>query len=277
VARFDDAEYRQFREWLVQQYGLDFGPERRDILRARLEPTRRELGFEDFHQLLFHLKYHPDREGDRGRLLRHLTNNESYFFREPAQLDVLREEILPALRTRAREQGRPVRLMSAGCASGEEAYTLAMIVDQSPLRLGEEAVVTGVDVDESALARAREGSYRDNAFRRIPPDMRRRYFQSADGTTRIEPRLVENVDFRRANLVDPASWAGIPPQHVIFCRNVLIYFDDSATRRAVRILHDALVPGGYLFLGHAESLSRVPTPLVTERRPGTVFHRRPEG
>ena len=279
MSGLSDAEFRMFREWLVAEYGLDFGPDRRDILRARLEPARRDLGFDSFHQLLFHLKYHPSRDSERRRMLQHLTNNESYFFRETAQLDVLRDELLPAFHEGPRTRRRGgIRLLSAGCARGEEAYTLAMVVDASQVPLDPGVTILGVDVDEAALQAARCGRFREHSFRRIPPSIRQRYFErEGDGTWCVDDRIRSAVDFRQANLVDEGSWRSIPPQDVIFCRNVLIYFSDESMRRAVRILHAALAPGGYLFLGHSESLSRVATPLETVRRPGTVFYRKPEG
>lgn len=276
MSALSDNEFRRFREWLAATWGVDFGPDRRDILRARLDPVRRELGFESFSQLLFHLKYHPSRDSERERLLRHLTNNESYFFRETAQLDVLRQELLPGYAREMRQgERRVLRIMSAGCARGEEPYTLAMVVDDSPVALDDRVRITGTDVDVDALERARAGHFREHAFRRIPDDVKARYFRPDDDGYRIDERIRRAVRFSPANLVDADTWTGFEPQDVIFCRNVLIYFAEENVRRAVRILHSALAPGGYLFLGHSESLSRVPTPLEPVRRAGTVFYRKP--
>lgn len=274
-----DEEFRLFREWIAEEYGLCFGPERRDILRTRLEPCRARLGFDTFEQLYFHLKFHPERERDRERLVPLLTNNESYFFRERAQLDTLRGEVLPALRTRLRESGeREVRLLSAACAAGEEAYTLAMVARDSGLFLPPWSVrVSGADLDPEALERARGGTYGAHAFRGVEDDVRARFFQDAgSGTWRVADAVRDTVRFVPLNLVQNGWHRLLPPQHVIFCRNVLIYFDDQSIRRAADELCRALAPGGYLFLGHAESLKRVPTPLVQERRAGAIFYRRPE-
>ncbi len=272
-----DEEFRLFREWLAEEYGLCFGTERRDILRARLEPLRGELGFGSFQELYYHLTLDPVGSGVQERLLPFLTNNESYFCRERPQLELLGTEILPALRNRLQAAGETeLRVLSAACAAGEEAYTLAITVRESgvfppPWRV----IVTGGDLDPEALRRACRGTYGANAFRGVSPEFRARFFrEQAPGAWEIADRVRRDVSFRSLNLVETNWSRTLPPQHVIFCRNVLIYFDDRAAARTVEQLHGALVPGGYLFLGHADSLNRVPTPFVAERRPGAIFYRR---
>lgn len=274
-----DEEYRLFREWLAQEFGLWFGPERREILRARLEARRVELGLSSFHQLFFHLKFHPQREAERQRLIPHLTNNESYFFRERKQLELFRDQVLPQLSRQLHRDGRrDLRVLSAGCAAGQEAYTLAMILRGSVHVAAQlRPHVLGVDLDPRALEQAREARYTAHSFRGLEPELRERHFREVgDQQWEVEPRIRGMVAFQAANLADAGWAAGVPQQDVIFCRNVLIYFDAPSIRRAAQGLHDALVPGGYLFLGHAETLSRVPTRLVPERRPGAVFYRRPD-
>lgn len=273
-----DREFRLFSEWLSEDYGLCFGDSKRDILRSRLDARRVALGFDNFEQLYVHLKFHPERASERRRLLPHLTNNESYFFRESAQIDALAGEVLPQLR-RDLEAGprREIRVLSAGCAAGEEPYTLAIVARQTQAGRPPWSVrVTGMDLDPDALDRARKGEYGRNAFRRLEEPDRSRYFEaSGDERWTIRPAYREMVDFVQGNLVEDGWWRGPGPQDVVFCRNVLIYFDDASIVRAVEGLYQALLPGGYLFLGHAESLSRVPTRLIPVRRPGVIYYRRP--
>lgn len=271
-----DHEYRLFAEWLAREYGLHFGPEKREILRARLDPRRVALNLDTFERLLFRVRFHSDREEERARLISHLTNNESYFFRETNQLDVLRSELLPELGREARREGRALRILSAGAASGEEPYTLAIIARET-LGASPEVRITGVDVDQDALERARQAAYRPHAFRAIDDALRDRYFDPLeDGRWRLNARTRATARFQQGNLVDPEWPESLPPQDVVFCRNVLIYFDDAALRRAAENLYRVLRPGGYLFLGHAESLRRVPARFTPERRPGAVFYRRPK-
>lgn len=274
-----DREYRLFREWLTEEFGLCFGPERRDILRSRLEPHRAQLGFDTFEQLYFHLKFHPEREKERETLLTFLTNNESYFFRETPQLDLLRSEALPELACRLQREGRgEVRILSAACAAGEEPYTLAMIAREAgvlprSLRLA----ITGLDVDVRALERARQARYGRNAFRRLDEAVRQKHFHEVEeGVWEVNPEIREVVRFQQGNLVKGDWVRRLPKQDIVFCRNVLIYFDDANIRRTADHLYELLTPGGSLFLGHAETLSRFPTRFQAERREGAIFYRRPE-
>jgi chemotaxis protein methyltransferase CheR len=274
---FTDDEYQLFSEWLASEVGLRFGPERREILRARLEPLRAELDLPSFERLLFHVRYHPARAEAVDRMLSVLTNNESYFFRESAQLDLLREAVLPEATRDARAAGRTrVRLLSAGSASGEEAYTLAIIARAELAGSGITPEVTGVDLDPVALDRAREALYTGHAFRGVADRVRDRYFRREAGGWRLDGAIRATARFQQGNLVDPAWSNGTAPQDIVFCRNVMIYFDDAAMRRALDHLYRVVRPGGWLFLGHAESLSRVPTRFVAVRRPGAVYYRRPE-
>lgn len=276
-ASLSDEEFRLFREWLSEEFGLCFGPERRDILRNRLEARRSALGFDTFEQLYFHLKFHPERDAERERLIPHLTNNESYFFRERGQLEVLRDEVLPTLRKRLKAERRDtLHVLSAACAAGEEAYTLAIVVRESGTFPPRQLRITGIDLDPDALRRAQAGRYGRHAFRGMEPGVVEKHFRPLDDAWLIEDSLREAVAFHPGNLVSGKGFGDLPPQDVIFCRNVLIYFDREATRRAAETLYRTLVPGGYLFLGHAESLRNTPIPLRAERRPGAIFYRRPE-
>lgn len=271
-----DEEFRLWGEFLAEEYGLRWGPDRREMLRVRLEPRRAAVGAETFEQLLFHVKFHPERHEERARLVPHLTNNESYFCRERGSLDVIRREVLPALGDRAAAEGE-ARILSAACSTGEEVYTLGILATESGrFGPGRRAKVTGMDLDPVALDRARAARYGEHAFRGTDEPLRTRWFVPAgDDAWEPRPEVRALAEFRRGNLVDGEWWRSLPPQHLILCRNVLIYFGDDAVRRAAESLYRALAPGGYLFLGHAESLRHVPVPFQLERRPGALFYRRP--
>jgi chemotaxis protein methyltransferase CheR len=271
-----EEEFRMWAEWLAEELGHRWAPDRREILRTRLEPRRAALGLESFDALLFHLRFHPEREAERERLVPHLTNNESYFCRERGSLDVIRDEIFPELAERVGAAGT-ARLLSAACATGEEAYTLSILAREAGRFTAPGALrVTGVDVDPAALERARAGIYTTHAFRGTEPAWRARFFDARDdGTWEVRSAVRAPVHFQDANLVQDGWWRALPPQHLVLCRNVMIYFDEDAVLRAARGLWEALAPGGYLFLGHAESLRHVPVPFELHRRPGALFYRRP--
>jgi chemotaxis protein methyltransferase CheR len=271
-----DDEFRRFSEWLASEYGIRFGPEKREILRARLEQRRAALALDSFDRLLFYVRYDPRREEERDRLIASLTNKESYFFRERTQLDMLRSEVLPSLAQERRPGGGPIRILSMGAAAGQEPYTLAIVAREALAGTGIPFQVTGMDVDPGALDLARTGEYRAHSLRGMPEEVVDEYFLAVDGGWRLREEIREAARFQRGNLVDPAWTETVPPQDVIFCRNVLIYFREEAVHRAVRNLYRVVRPGGFLFLGHAESLTRVPTRFVAQRRPGAVFYRRVE-
>jgi chemotaxis protein methyltransferase CheR len=277
-ARLTDEEYRLFAEWLAEEYGLHFGPEKRDVLRTRLEPRRAALGLSSFRELHFHLRFHPEREREREELLPHLTNNESYFLRERAQLDLMAGEVMRETTARLRREGRQeVRVLSAACAAGEEPYSVAILArERGALPAGWALRLTGLDVDRRALERARQGVYSAHAFRGVPQELRDRYFTPENDGWRIHDSIREQTSFLAGNLLEPSWRRSLPLQDVIFCRNVLIYFDEAGVQRAVRELEHALAPGGVLFLGHAESLARYETELQPVRQPGVIYYRKEE-
>jgi chemotaxis protein methyltransferase CheR len=276
--RFTDEEFRGWSEWLAEEYGLCFGPEKREILRSRLEPRRAALGVEAYADLLFHVRFHPERAEECEALLPHLTNNETYFCREPGSLAVIRDEVLPAIR-REVGPGGEIRILSAACSTGEEAYTLAILAREAGgSDPGSGRVrITGMDLDPRALEVAREGRYGSHAFRATDEPFRARWFEACGEGWRVRPELRENVAFVRGNLVGTGWWEALPRQHLVLCRNVLIYFDEQALRRAAEGLTRVLAPGGRLFLGHAETLRRVATELEVERRSGAIFYTAPAG
>lgn len=279
-ATFNDSEYQRFHDWLRSEFGLIFGPEKRDILRSRLEPVRVELGADSFEELFFHVKFHPSRNSIRDTLISSVTNNESYFFREPAQLQLLTDDVLPEVVATAKDQKRhTVRILSAGCAGGEEPYTLAIVLRTAGrIPTGISTEIRGIDVDNRALERARAAQYTSNAFRRIDPAIQERFFaQCAEGRWQLDDRVRKMVTFSQANLASSAWTATMPKQDVIFCRNVLIYFDKDGMQAVIERFYEALNPGGFLFLGHSESLSRIPTRFESVRRPGALLYQKPKG
>lgn len=171
-----------------------------------------------------------------------------------------------------------IRILSAGCAAGEEPYTLSILIEKSRLFPPPWKVrLTGIDLDATALERARLGSYGEHAFRNLDPAIRTEYFSpQPDGRFLIQEEIRASVRFEQANLLD-AGWPGrVGIQDIIFCRNVLIYFNDPAIEEVIQLFYGALQPGGTLFLGHADSLSRISTRFVPIRRPGAICYQRPE-
>jgi chemotaxis protein methyltransferase CheR len=276
AAELDEEEFRLLRDLIHERFGLFFEDAQRASLRARLAGRLQSLDlatFEDYHH---YLRFSPQRGEELSHMVSHLTNNETYFFREAPQLQVFADHVLRQLKDRkGREGNRTLRILSAGCSTGEEALTLAMVVhDSAQFFWSWDIQITGLDVDEAALEKARRGVYHQNSFRALDPALLDRHFVRQGGVAQVKEAVRRAVGFRQGNLLEPASFAGLAPLDVIFCRNVLIYFSDTATLRAVRQFHEALAPGGYLFLGHAESLSRVTDIFTPIRFQGAMVYQK---
>ncbi len=198
----------------------------------------------------------PGRESELYRLAEAVANNETYFFREEHQLRAFSEEILPELAAR-RRRGPKLAVWSAGCSTGEEPYTIAILLLESGLLTPDRMVVFGTDISARALAKARRAVYGPSSFRTEwarDPAILERYFQDTDRGLAVRPQVRRLVRLAQGNLLDPASYGLLPSLDVIFCRNVLIYFPDAARTRVLSALYEKLRPGGYLLLGHAETL-----------------------
>jgi len=273
-----EEEFRLLRDFVHETFGLYFDESQRGSLRARLAPRLALLGLASFEDYYRYLRFAPERAAEQQRMVSHLTNNETYFFREQTQLDVFSTYVLRAIKERTTKSGeRRLYALSAGCSTGEEPLTLGMILfDSGQFFWGWDVRVTGLDVDESALEKARRGVYHENSLRTLTPPLLERHFVRDGPGVRVKEASRKAVSYRAGNLLDPASYEGTGPLDVVFCRNVLIYFSDAAVQRAVDLFHEALAPGGYLFLGHAESLARVSTAFVPIRFQGAIVYQKSE-
>jgi chemotaxis protein methyltransferase CheR len=274
-----EEEFRLLRDFIHEQFGLFFDDAQRGSLRARLAGRLSSLGLVSFEDYYHYLRFGPQHAEERDRMAAHLTNNETYFFREMPQLQVFADPVLKGLKDRKSDRGeRTIEVLSAGCSSGEEAYTLAMILYDSGLFFWNWDVhVTGMDVDPTALEKARRAVYHPNSFRSIRPPIVEKHFVKEPGGARVKDAIRKMVRFRQGNIIDPASYEGLPPMDAIFCRNVLIYFSDAMILKVVKLFHGAMAPGGHLFLGHAESLSRITDLFTPIRFQGAMAYQKADG
>ncbi|SHM56785.1 chemotaxis protein methyltransferase CheR [Caldanaerovirga acetigignens] len=202
---------------------------------------------------------------ERQKFINALTVKETYFFREYEQLKFFAEEILPKiLKERLAGSGKTIKVLSAGCATGEEAYTLGIILNEMLEGEDFDWWVVGIDIDTFALEKAQEGRYDSRSTRLIPKEYLNCYLLEDGEFYKVKPFLKQKITFAWANLL-----TGIPenlaPFEVIFCRNVLIYFDDVSRERVLNNLYKALVPGGYIFFGHADFVGKFFTIFKPER------------
>jgi len=253
-----DDVFRLLRDAIHRRSGLYFSENSKYLLQKRLSPRARELNFDSFQKYFYFLEYDPRAEAEFDQILDLVTTNETYFFREPAQLRAFSEEIVPELLEHAR--GRKLRIWSAGCSSGEEPYTIAMLLTEQGYYERSGFEIFASDINQLVLSKARRGRYRENSFRATPAGIREKYFQKEDdGTWQLQDGIRNRVSFGRVNLYDRGRVSLLGTVDVIFCRNVIIYFDDSSKRSVVANFHDRLADGGYLLLGHSESLISLST------------------
>jgi chemotaxis protein methyltransferase CheR len=272
-----EEEFRLLRDFIHERFGLYFENGQRSSLRSRLVGRLAALDLVSFEEYYHYLRFGPQRAEELQRMVSHLTNNETYFYREAPQLQVFADHVLRALKDRKTLSGdRTLRVLSAGCSSGEEAHTLAMIIyDSGQFFWNWDVQVVGMDIDLAALEKARRALYHHNSFRALPAPVIERHFGTQGSGRMVRDPIRRMVTLRHGNIVDPASYEGLAGLDAIFCRNVLIYFSDAMILRAVRLFNQCLSPGGYLFLGHAESLSRITDALTPIRFQGAMVYQKP--
>lgn len=254
IAPLNDREFRAFRKMIEDGLGIRVTEQKRDLVAARLARRLRILNLHTYGQYLEFLSRHPE---EIQELYNRISTNETAFLREPAQFAFIENEIVPALKREADATHRPkkLRIWSAGCSTGEEPYSIAMsCLSTLP---GWKIEILATDISTRALDHARTGVWPLEAEEEIPTQFRERFIQrgvrSQSGRIRIGTELKAVIRFERLNL-NSESPLDQAPFDLIFCRNVLIYFDGESRRRALERLFSRLAPQGFVFLGHSESL-----------------------
>jgi chemotaxis protein methyltransferase CheR len=273
-----DALWRRVSEFIAQNTGLHFPTERLSDLQRGLAAAAAEFGFADAAGCADWLLSAPLTRPQLHTLVSHLTIGETYFFRERKSFDALAEHILPELFRRRRGRAQRLRLWSAACSTGEEPYSLAILMQQLlPDWQDWEVTILATDINERSLQKAIAGVYGEWSFRDSPPEFKERYFtRTSDGRFAIAPRIRNCVRFARLNLAEEGSaWltAGAHAMDVIFCRNVLIYFTASHARRLADNLRQALGDEGWLAVSPSECSQALFPGLRAVNFPGAIVYR----
>ena len=271
----DLREFRLLRDYVNQFCGIYFADDSAYVFERRLRERLRDLGLEDFAEYYRYLRYHPNAESELESAAEVLTTNETYFFREAYQLRAFTDEILPVVRARALARGaKRMDVWSAGCSSGEEVYTIAMLIEASGLFEGWDVRVFGNDISRRVLGKARDATYTSASFRAMIPDYER-FFISTEEGKQVHPRIRSMCHFGHLNLMNERRAAIVGRVDVTFCRNVLIYFDDASRRKVLDSIYQRLHRGGYLLLGHSESLLQSGTAFEIAQLTTDIVYRRP--
>jgi chemotaxis protein methyltransferase CheR len=266
-------ELALLNEIITREFGLFFPESKRQILEGRLDSRLRFLRMKRFFD--YYLKLQYDLPSERDSLVRLLTNNETYFFREKAQFEALFGPGADSLKDSLLVKGE-LRILSAGCSSGEEPYTLNIYAKQNRFRLGSvQARIDAFDIDPERLEMARSAAYTQRSLRVVDDEVKARYFrQHGKDHFELKSLFRDGVTFRPGNIVDPGTFGSPGSYDVVFCRNVLIYFSEGALRRAIDNFAQALRPGGLLFLGHSESIIGMTPKLETVRLGNCITYKR---
>jgi chemotaxis protein methyltransferase CheR len=263
-------DLERFRAAIVERIGLRFDDARLGFLGEVLQRRLDKLGHSS-ESYLWGLQ-RGEANGEITALARELTVGETYFFRNIEQFQALAEVVLPE-RMRVERTPRSLRLLSAGCASGEEAYSMAIVARQTVLDPTWQVAIRAVDLNPAVLEKAAQGRYSPWALRETPPNVQRAWFQPAGRDQVLDPEIRAAVTFEARNLAsdDPELW---PPAFydVIFCRNVLMYFSQEQMRAAIDRMSRSLAPGGFLFLGHAETLRGISDRFHLRHTHGTFYY-----
>jgi chemotaxis protein methyltransferase CheR len=285
VARFNSyrdeiplkpEEFRLLRDLFSQKIGVQFGQESRFAMERRLRERIALLKLSTFAEYYQYLRFHPLAPAEWEEAIELLTTNETYFFREDYQLRAFKNELVPMLAAAARPRRR-LNVWSAGCSTGEEVYSIAMILIESPLLAGWDVRIFGSDISKRCVAAARKGIYGAAAFRAMPDELKRRYFTERTDGFHVSERLRGMCHFGQMNLMEEEKARLLGRADAVFCRNVLIYFDTYARRRVIDMFHERLYAGGVLLLGHSESLLNVSTAFELLHLREDLVYKKPLG
>lgn len=262
--KMTEADFRRFSGFITSELGIKLPPSKKTMLEARLQKRLRALGFSSHRDYCDFLFSPEGMEQELHQLIDVVTTNTTHFFREPKHFDILSRQVAPEL-YRRQGRSRSIAVWSAGCSTGEEPYTLAMVLSEfAEANPGFLFSILATDISTQVLQQARQAVYAEDRIEGIPPEFRRKYLlRSKDRSRRLVrmgPELRALIRFERLNFMQDFHFKD--PLDVIFCRNVVIYFDRATQETLFQRFCNKLSPGGFLFIGHSESLTGMDLPLV---------------
>ena len=265
-----DDDFLAIARMVREHAGINLGDSKRDLVYSRLTRRLRALGIHDFSDYCALLEG-PHGDAERGMMVNAITTNLTGFFREPHHFRFLASKVMPTIVKPGSRAASRFRIWSAGCSSGEEPYSIAMTVrDALGVNSSVDAKILATDIDTQMIAGAQAGRYPVSRVASVPPNLQKKYLRhSGDDHVIVSDEIKSMVVFKPLNLFDP--WPMRGPFDVIFCRNVIIYFDNDAKRVLFDRFAEILKPNGWMFIGHSESLFRVSERF---RQVGRTVHRR---
>lgn len=273
-AEMGDGEFQRFSELIHSEFGIKMPPTKKVLLQSRFQKRLRSLGMSCYKEYCDYVFSKEGREQERQHLIDVVTTNTTHFFREPKHWTIMNQSVLPELSRRGVGHGQPLRMWSAGCSSGEEPYTLAMVLSEwKEKHSGFDFTILATDISHQILQKAMKAIYSMDKADEIPMEMKKKYVlkgkNKANPRIKMDKILTSKVKFQRLNFME--NFKLPEKQDIIFCRNVVIYFDRPTQEVLFAKFCDNLKKGGYLFIGHSESLSGMDLPI--RQVAPTVFQR----
>lgn len=277
--KISDLEFTQLRDFIYEQAGIFIAGNRKYLLENRLANRLKELNLKSFGEYYYYLQYDPGKKAELNKLFEVITTNETSFYRNPPQLKVFQTKVLPAVLDELRKKRRKrLRIWSAGCSTGEEPYTLSMIIHDvlGPELSSWDIKITANDLSERVLKSARRAVYSEYSLRTTPKEIVAKYFDKDGKQYKVKPNIKKLVSFGQINLSDRMQVKRVERSEIVFCRNVIIYFDEAMKKKVINAYYDNLVPGGYLIIGHSESLHNITRAFKPVHHPGAIIYQKLE-
>lgn len=270
-----DVDFERFQEFFYRKTGIQFGENKRYFVDRRITQRMRATGSATFRSYLTFVKFEAS-QTEFQRLVDLMTVNETYFFREALQFDCMVRDVLAECLANRRGHG-PLRIWSMPCSTGEEIYSIALyLLERWPKLREVDVELVGADISEAAILQARRGQYGTRSVQNLPAPILNRYFTPVgEDRHQIRQDIRDAVDFQICNICDKFIPPTLRDFDIVFCRNMLIYFDSLSQKRAAESIFSALRPGGFLFLGHSESMSRVSSIFTVRTFTDSLVYQRP--
>lgn len=275
VPTISDDELAKFSDFFYRKTGIRLDERKRYYMERRIADRILASGCQEFSDYFSRLKF-GGLKNELEPLINEMTVNETYFWRENYQFECMTRHMLDEI-ARTKRPGQRIRIWSIPCSTGEEPYTIAIHILESWARADEfEIELFASDIDSSVLKRAKQGMYEERALSRLPPALRARYFKpSGPMRWQVIDDLRDSITFGSVNLSDPQDTLRYREIDLIFCRNLLIYFDDVSRRLAADNMFDCMTPGGFICLGHSESMSRITNLFRPRQFPEALVYQKP--
>jgi len=270
-----DSDFERFRDFFYRKTGIRFEDSKRYFVDKRLLERMAKTGHQSFRSYFTFMRFQASGE-EVQELINIMTVNETYFFREEYQFDCMVENILDEI-AKQKGSGAEIRIWSIPSSTGEEPYSIALyLLERWPGIDNIDVEILSSDIDSGVLKKCEQGLYSSRSVHHLPATMLRRYFTKIDDNQyQLCQDIRDSVRFSQVNLNDAAQTRTYRNVDLIFCRNLLIYFDDPSRRQAAEVFYDALNPGGFIFLGHSESMSRISSLFKVRKFPKAMAYQKP--